>query len=85
MASLENKISTCETAVSYSFGDKLLCAKALSTFPNVSVVQGAFQSLPRNDCIAVYGDAVASSYLCRKWVDTGLEKSNYDPAAIIIN
>jgi ribonuclease-3 len=74
MDSLESKITTCETIVSYDFGNKLLCAMALSTFQTMGAVQGAFRMLPRNDRIAVYGDAVASSYLCRKWFDTGLQK-----------
>ncbi|KAF1809634.1 ribonuclease III [Eremomyces bilateralis CBS 781.70] len=78
MASLEGKVTICETIVSYDFGDKLLCAIALSTFPYSGPFHGVFQALPRNDRMAVYGDSVASSYLCRRWVDTDLQKGEWD-------
>ncbi|OCK79107.1 hypothetical protein K432DRAFT_259003, partial [Lepidopterella palustris CBS 459.81] len=62
-AGLEDKIAICKTIISYDFGDKLLCAKAFSTFPTGGAIQGAVYRLPRNDRMAVYGDAgTAASY-----------------------
>ncbi|KAF2092796.1 hypothetical protein NA57DRAFT_49569 [Rhizodiscina lignyota] len=72
------KIAACEIAIAYQFSDKLLCATALHTFQGGIVVRDAFQAIHRNDRLAVYGDAVAASYLCRKWLDIGLQKSQWD-------
>jgi ribonuclease-3 len=74
---VEVKIRACETIVRYQFNDKLACAKALSAYPSAHFVQGAVHMLQRNDRMAVYGDVVAESYLCRRWLDSGLSKAQW--------
>jgi hypothetical protein len=83
MAHLDTTIADCETRISYKFGNKLLCASALSTFPTQRVVEGVLHPLKRNDRIAVYGDAVANSYFCRKWIATSLEMGTATSRATI--
>jgi len=74
MANFERKIDICEQIVSHVYSNRLLCAIALNTFPTVGAIQGTSQTLPRNDSMAIYGNTIVSSYLCRKWLDSGLAK-----------
>jgi dsRNA-specific ribonuclease len=83
MANVETQIATFETTIPYEFDNKVLCARALSTYPTMGVIEGVLRTLPRNDRMAVYGDAVVESYFCRKWFDAGLEKSTVASCATI--
>lgn len=74
MSSLQTKMTACESIIDYSFTDEVLCAKALIAYAARVPVQGRFLSLLHNSLMAVYGDAVSASYLCRKWLDRGLSK-----------
>ncbi|KAK3061692.1 hypothetical protein LTS18_005650, partial [Coniosporium uncinatum] len=75
MANIERKVKICEQIVSYVYSDKLLCAIALNTFPTVGAIQGTSQTLPRNGSMAIYGNAIVPSYLCREWLASGLAKA----------
>jgi ribonuclease III len=74
MSSLQTKITICESIITYDFTDEVLCAKALSTYAAWVTIQGRTQNLQHNSHMAVYGDAVSASYLCRRWLDSGLDK-----------
>ena len=82
-STIEANIRTCESVIGYNFNDKLNCAKALSAYRGGHAIQGAFRVLARNDRMAVYGDAVAGNYLCRKWFETDLSKSTMTPPSDI--
>jgi hypothetical protein len=68
------KIDACEAIIDYNFNDRVKCAKALNAAGPGAFLLGTIQGIPRNGSMAVYGDAVAASYLCRTWLNTGLEK-----------
>ncbi|KAF2278957.1 uncharacterized protein EI97DRAFT_372268 [Westerdykella ornata] len=73
----ESYIAVCEGIIGWDFVDKTLCAMALTTVPGVFFLQGELRNFRCNDNIAVYGDAVSRSYLCRKWFDAGLDKGQW--------
>jgi len=83
MANMERKINICEEIVSYVYSNKLPCAIALNTFPTVGNIQGKSQMLSRNDSMAIYGNAIVSSYLCRQWLDSGLAKGVIGPCPVV--
>lgn len=75
MTTLDTKITDLESIIApFNFNDKLWAAKSLNTTGNPVVLLGAWHSLPRNDTIAIYGDAVAAGYLCGKWLAADLPK-----------
>lgn len=70
----------CENAIRYIFTDKRLCAEALNAAgPSVSWYyddNGSHRTLPKNDRLAVLGDNVAESVLCRRWYRGGQSKGS---------
>jgi hypothetical protein len=88
MANVETKIATFESIIPinvYEIGNKVFFASALSTYSIKCVIEGHSWTLPRNDRLALYGDAVVQSYFCRKWLDAGLEKSTVASCATTPN
>ncbi|KAH6892551.1 hypothetical protein B0T10DRAFT_295329 [Thelonectria olida] len=68
------KVSLCEQIIEYSFTSKTLCANALNTagdYNSVYVLDGSFKRMPKNDCLAVYGDCAANFVLCGLWLEQG--------------
>ncbi|KAF5550731.1 ribonuclease III domain-containing protein [Fusarium mexicanum] len=71
------KVAECESIIAYEFNSKSLCAQALHTAADsmsVCVMDGSFKKMPKNDRLAVYGDAAAAAYLCSLWIKGGLPK-----------
>jgi ribonuclease-3 len=72
-----NKIAQCERAIAYSFSEKALCAEASNAAADrmASFTNGdRICNLPKNDRLAIYGDSVAASILCRRWYRRGYDK-----------
>ncbi|KAJ6560161.1 hypothetical protein B0H19DRAFT_109702, partial [Mycena capillaripes] len=68
------KITECESIIQYSFSSKLLCAEALNTASGHSaqyLLDGEVHTMPLNNRLAIYGQAVALAHLCRLWLDEG--------------
>ncbi|RYP68737.1 hypothetical protein DL771_006467 [Monosporascus sp. 5C6A] len=75
-----DKVLRCEDSIKYSFRSKVSCAEALNTAGDAMstyVSDGSFLRVPKNDRLAVYGDAVANFYLCGLWLELGLEKRHW--------
>ncbi|KAF5252836.1 hypothetical protein FANTH_2160 [Fusarium anthophilum] len=75
------KVAECESIIAYEFNFKSLCAQALNTAADsmsVCVMDGSFKKMPKNDRLAVYGDAAAAAYLCSLWIKGGLPKRDQD-------
>lgn len=77
----DSKFGDCvehvEDTVPHTFANKKLCAESFNNAgptASVYVADGQFTILPKNDRLAVYGDAVAASMLCRDWYDGGSSK-----------
>ncbi|KAG5751493.1 hypothetical protein H9Q72_014428 [Fusarium xylarioides] len=71
------RVSECESIIAYEFNSKSLCAQALNTAADsmsVCVLDGSIKKIPKNDRLAVYGDAAAAAYLCSLWIKGGLPK-----------
>ncbi|KAF5689525.1 ribonuclease III [Fusarium circinatum] len=71
------KVAECESIIAYEFNSKSLCAQALNTAADsmsVCVMDGSIKKIPKNDRLAVYGDAAAAAYLCSLWIKRGLPK-----------
>ncbi|KAM0315144.1 hypothetical protein ACHAPQ_011646 [Fusarium lateritium] len=71
------KVSQCEALIGYTFKSKLLCAEALNAAADpqaVYTMDGFFKKMPKNDRLAIYGDAAAACHLCHLWVQRGLDK-----------
>lgn len=71
------KVSQCEAIIGYTFKSKLLCAEALNAAADpqaVYTMNGFFKKMPKNDRLAIYGDAAAACHLCNLWVQSGLDK-----------
>jgi len=78
MSSFDQKIVECELIIAYAFKDKLKCALALeASGSGGAAVSRSFHRLSRNDRLAVYGDAVMASFICRKWLDTRRSKGEW--------
>ena len=71
---MDAKITNCEASISYEFQNKLTCLAALFTYPGVAMIQNAFRPMQPNSRLAIYGDAIVTAYLCKKWFDTKLNK-----------
>lgn len=68
-------VSRCETIIGYVFESKTLCGEALNAAADDTVVYslgGTHHRMPKNTCLAILGDAVATSRLCSLWIDSGL-------------
>ncbi|KLP16002.1 Uncharacterized protein LW94_12698 [Fusarium fujikuroi] len=71
------KVAECESIITYEFNSKSLCAQALNAAADsmaVCYMDGSIKKMPKNDRLAVYGDAAAAAYLCSLWVKGGLPK-----------
>ena len=71
------KVFRCETIIGYVFESKTLCGEALNTVGGdmaAYTLDGTLRWMPKNDRLAVFGDAVAASCLCSLWLDSGLSK-----------
>ncbi|KAM0338682.1 hypothetical protein ACHAPU_011239 [Fusarium lateritium] len=71
------KVSHCEAIIGYAFESKLLCVEALNAAADaqsVYMLDGTFRRMPKNDRLAVYGDAAAALHLCSLWVQKSLDK-----------
>ena len=71
------KVSRCESIIGYVFGSKVLCGEALNAAADhtaVYVLSGSISKMPKNNRLAVLGDAVAASRLCRLWYESGLPR-----------
>lgn len=71
------KIAQCEVALKYHLKRKHLCAEALNMAADETATYndgGAIRHLYKNDRLAVYGDSIASSVLCRAWYLRGGDK-----------
>ncbi|QKD61565.2 uncharacterized protein FOBCDRAFT_286224 [Fusarium oxysporum Fo47] len=71
------KVSECESIIAYEFNSKSLCAQALNTAAgalSVCALNGSFKQMPKNDRLAVYGDAAAAAHLCSLWINRGLPR-----------
>ncbi|SCO91575.1 uncharacterized protein FRV6_15703 [Fusarium oxysporum] len=71
------KVSECESIIAYEFNSKSLCAQALNTAAgamSVCVLDDSFKQMPKNNRLAVYGDATAAAHLCSLWIKRGLPK-----------
>ncbi|RKL51066.1 hypothetical protein BFJ72_g519 [Fusarium proliferatum] len=74
---LSRKVAECESIITYEFNSKSLCAQALNAAADsmaVCYMDGSIKKMPKNDRLAVYGDAAAAAYLCSLWVKGGLPK-----------
>jgi hypothetical protein len=61
------RVSECDSIIGYEFNSKSLCAQALNVAADsmaVGVLDGSMKKMPKNDRLAVYGDAEAAAYLC---------------------
>lgn len=77
----DSKFGDCvkhiENTIRHTFSNKKLCAESLNNAgptASVYVADRQFTTLPKNDRLAVYGDIVATSMLCRDWYDGGSSK-----------
>ncbi|KAG5656817.1 hypothetical protein KAF25_010370 [Fusarium avenaceum] len=60
------KVLQCEAIIGYTFKSKLLCAEALNAAADpqaVYTMDGLFKKMPKNDRLAIYGDAAAACHL----------------------
>jgi ribonuclease-3 len=66
---VDPKIAEVERILKYVFVSKLLCAEAIQMAAPMSAlsVNGRAQLVPENRRLAVLGDAIASSVLCKAW------------------
>jgi hypothetical protein len=63
-------IARCEAIIGYVFVKKTLCIEALNAAGGLfHTLGGASRVMPKNDRLAVYGDAVTASYLCGLWYE----------------
>ncbi len=62
MEAFNDKIAQCESIINFTFSNKRLAAQALNRC-------GLY---PKNDRLAIYGDAMLKAQLARKFIDTTL-------------
>jgi hypothetical protein len=74
MARLLQNVTECEAIIGYTFINKQRCAIALNAAGPTVLMSGSFEVIPRNDLMAVYGDSVIASHLCRRWYETGIAR-----------
>lgn len=80
MATTEAKVTSCETIINYVFRNKLLCLEALQASGHSMLLwQNRFTRVEKNDRLAVLGDTMAKSSLCRLWFATGRSKGRRTP------
>ena len=74
-------VADAEVTIDYVFSNKLLCAEALNhAGADVAFYvddEITFHGTRKNDRLAVYGDRVAATALCRLWYSEGSERCDY--------
>ncbi|KAK5102632.1 hypothetical protein LTS08_003432 [Lithohypha guttulata] len=68
------KVAKCEAMLNITFSNKLLCLEALQMSGNMLPWNEQFLKVNKNDRLAVLGDTVLKSYLCKKWYHSGRVK-----------
>ncbi|KAJ6560162.1 hypothetical protein B0H19DRAFT_945249, partial [Mycena capillaripes] len=74
------KIAKCESIIQYIFSSKLLCAQALNVARGRSaryVLDGEVHTMPLNNHLAIYGDAMARVHLCPYSLTSDLARRNW--------
>lgn len=66
----EQAVTDYEQLITYEFTDTRYLAQALNASGNPIWFRG--QPVESNKRLAVYGDAVLTARLCRKWITTSL-------------
>ncbi|KUL89264.1 hypothetical protein ZTR_03712 [Talaromyces verruculosus] len=74
---METKIATCATIISHSVTDLESILEALNLSGQGVLHRRQLMRLPTNTRLAVYGDSVATRYLCGLWVRTSLTKGQW--------
>lgn len=74
---METKIAAFQMISSYSFTRPEPILEALNLSGQGVFYQNQLMRLPTNSRLAVYGDLVATRYLCIQWVKTSLTKGIY--------
>ncbi|KAK5061532.1 hypothetical protein LTR84_008076 [Exophiala bonariae] len=77
MATTEAKVANCEEIINHRFTNQLLCLEALQASGHVLTWKGKFIRVHKNDRMAVLGDTVAKSNICRLWFSTGRSKGQW--------
>ncbi|KAK5081023.1 hypothetical protein LTR05_008340 [Lithohypha guttulata] len=74
------KVAKCEAMLNITFSNKLLCLEALQMSGNMLPWNEQFLKVNKNDRLAVLGDTVLKSYLCKKWYHSGRVKGQWADA-----
>jgi IMP cyclohydrolase len=76
IANVDAKIAQIEQTLGYEFRNKLLCAEALQMAgpATVLVVNRTFQNFAKNVNLAILGDTVLTTVLCKMWYETADEQ-----------
>lgn len=72
-----HRITRCEDRIKHTFINKLLAAESLNNVgPSASVYfdNKVQKTLSKNDRLAVYGDSIATTMLCRDWYHKNTSK-----------
>jgi ribonuclease III len=70
MSTHEVRVATCESIIQYVFKDKRLCLQALQASGHPLRWGTGLIRVDRNDRLAVFGDTVAKTFLCKQWLET---------------
>ncbi|QKX57866.1 uncharacterized protein TRUGW13939_04986, partial [Talaromyces rugulosus] len=73
----KDRISSCEAIIGYSFINIALLIQALNMSTASVRFEDSWIHVPKNDRLAVYGNSVAESYLCRMWMKRALTKGQW--------
>lgn len=65
------KLRHCENLIRYKFSNKLLLLEALNSANLPVVYENSILTVPRNDALAVLGDAHLAAILCNWWRSKG--------------
>lgn len=66
----DDEIRLCEQIIDYTFTNKLYCIKALNASGLFHYMHhGVRHKIVKNVRLAVYGDAIIGTYLCRQWFE----------------
>jgi hypothetical protein len=64
---IDTKITACEAITGYTFDSFLLILQALNNSGYPIPYNGAMHTLPKNNALAVLGDAYTAATLCGWW------------------
>lgn len=73
-ATHRERVRLCESIISYTFDNKLLCLEALQASGHLILWDSHLLRIEKNDKLAVLGDTVAKSILCQSWYKSGRAK-----------